>query len=182
MLVQGHVLPFHSLVACIDCSIPLKLSLWFGELKNYHLSLLPDLSAQSTNNEINLRHGHILFTTHVNDYFWKVFWYVGHVGQHFPFMVFKKHIWVVLFFCNFWVKDISMITLHCSKRRSSICWNEFQRVNIFCVSSWFGKSNIFWLLCSSAVIAIVVECLKWPTYFLQFASNMESDWVSIAGF
>lgn len=37
MPVQEHFLPFHSLMVCIDGSIPLELNLWFGELQNYRL-------------------------------------------------------------------------------------------------------------------------------------------------
>lgn len=65
-----------------------------------------NFTQQSTNNWIELRHGHILFATHVGSYFWKVFQYVGHVhvGQHFPFIVLKKQGLVVLF-CNVWIKE-----------------------------------------------------------------------------
>lgn len=35
-----------------------------------------NFTQQSTNNWMDLRHGHILFATHVGSYFWKVFQYV----------------------------------------------------------------------------------------------------------
>lgn len=153
---QGHFLPFHSLMACMDGQSLSNLIFGSVSCRTIDFGNYQSFTQQSTNNWIDLRHGHILFTTQVvtseKSFNTLDMYMLDSIFHSWTLRSRVQTFFFVIFVC------LSMITLRCSTRRSIICWDEFKRVDTSYISSWFGTSSIFWRLCSSAVMH--VECLN----------------------